>query len=244
MSVGFGLDTTAWRRTLAPLLLPAAATALVLWLVADPTYRFPLLALLLPLHVRGAAVGLGVAAHASKTRLLFEAIGFAGFVAGWLLAFAVVAFGVATALFSVPVTTALLRQVLFAGASGLVLGAWFWWPWYVGDALAAWPRHGVRIATASGNRWDRLFLSWRMQRMAASGRLRWRGFGATALVIGVVVLASAMGAYDGWPARVAEGVCVLVLPALHLGLVQATQALCVLWSERGTVRAIDRGRPG
>ena len=240
----FGLDTTAWRRTLAPLLLPAAATAVVLWLVADPTYRFPLLALLLPLHVRGAAVGLGVAARGSKTRWLFEAIGFAGFVAGWLLAFAVVAFGVATALFSVPVTTALLRQVLFAGAAGLVLGAWFWWPWYVGDALAAWPRRGVRIATASGNRWDRLFLSWRMQRMAASGRLRWHGFVATGLVIGIVVLASAMGAYEGWPARAAEGICVLVLPALHLGLVGATQALCVLWSERDTVGAIGRGRLG
>ena len=235
MSLVFGLDTTAWRRTLAPLLLPAAATAVVLWLVADPTYRFPLLALLLPLHVRGAAVGLGVAARASKTRLLFEAIGFAGFVAGWLLAFAALAFGAAVALFSVPVTTALLRQVLFVGAAGLVLGAWFWWPWYVGDALAAWPRHGVRIATASGNRWDRLLLSWRMRRMAASGRLRWRGFGGTALAIGVVVLASAMGAYDGWPARGVEGLCVLVLPALHLGLVRAAQALCVLWSERGTI---------
>ena len=231
----FGLDTTAWRRTLAPLLPPAAATAAVLWLVADPTYRFPLLALLLPLHVRGAAVGLGVAARASKARLLFEAIGFAGFVAGWLLAFAALAFGAAVALFSVPVTTALLRQVLFVGAAGLVLGAWFWWPWYVGDALAAWPRHGVRIATASGNRWDRLLLSWRMRRMAASGRLRWRGFGGTALAIGVVVLASVMGAYDGWPARSVEGLCVLVLPALHLGSVGATQALCVLWSERGTI---------
>ncbi len=217
------------------MLLPAGATAVVLWLVADPTYRFPLLALLLPLHVRAAAVGLGVAARASKARLLFEAVGFAGFVAGWLLAFAAVAFGVAVALFSVPATTELLRQVLFVGAAGLVLGTWFWWPWYVGDALAAWPRRGVRIATASGNRWDRLFLSWRMQRMAASGRLRWRGFGATALVIGVVVLASAMGAYEGWPARAAEGICVLVLPALHVGLVGATQALCVLWSERGTI---------
>ena len=118
------------------------------------------------------------------------------------------AFGVATALFSVPVTTALLRQVLFAGAAGLVLGAWFWWPWYVGDALAAWPRHGVRVATASGNRWDRLFLSWRMQRMATSGRLRWRGFVATGLVIGIVVLASAMGAYKlAGPRR--RGICVL-----------------------------------
>ena len=121
-----------------------------------------------------------------------------------------------------------------------MLGAWFWWPWYVGDALAAWPRHGVRIATASGNRWDRLFLSWRMQRMAASGRLRWHGFVATGLVIGIVVLASAMGAYEGWPARGVEGFCVLVLPALHLGAVGATQALCVLWSERGTVRMPDR----
>ena len=229
------MDMSAWRRALVPLLLPTAAAALVLWLVADPTYRFPLLALLLPLHVRGAAAGLGVAAGGSKARWFFEAVGFAGFVAGWLVAFAAVAFGVAVALLSVPVTTALLRQTLFVGAAGLVLGAWFWWPWYVGDALAAWPRHGVRIATASGNRWDRLFLSWRMQRMAASRRLRWRGFGATGLVIGVVVLASAIGAYEGWPARGIEGVCVLALPALHLAAVASAHALCVVWSERSAV---------
>ncbi|MXW13607.1 MAG: hypothetical protein F4Z76_01605, partial [Rhodothermaceae bacterium] len=202
MGAPFGLETSAWRDAIVPLLPPTAAAALVLWLVADPTYRFPLLTLLLPLHVHGAAAGLGVAAHGSKARWFFEAVGFAGFAAGWLLAFAAVAFGVAVALFSVPVTTALLRQTLFVGAAGLLLGAWFWWPWYVGDALAAWPRHGVRIATASGIRWDRLFLSWRMQRMAASGRLRWRGFGATGLVIGVVVASSAMGAYEGWPARI------------------------------------------
>lgn len=235
MGVAFGVDTSAWRGALVPLLPATAAAALVLWLVADPTYRFPLLTLLLPLHVRGAAVGLGVAAGGSKTRWFFEAVGFAGFVAGWLLAFAAVAFGVAVALFSVPVTTALLRQALFVGAAGLLLGAWFWWPWYVGDALAGWPRHGVRIATASGNRWDRLFLSWRMQRMAASGRVRWRGFGATGLVIAVVVVASAMGAYEGWPARVVEGICVLVLPALHVAAVAAAHALCVVWSERSAV---------
>lgn len=228
--MAFGLDTTAWRWTPVPLLLPAIATAVVLILVGDPTYRFPLLALLLPLHVRGAAVALGVEARGSKTRWLFEAIGFAGFLAGWLLAFAAVAFGVAAALLSVPVTIALLKQTLLVGAAGLVLGAWFWWPWYVGDALAAWPRHGVRIATASGNRWDRLFLSWRMQRMAASGNLRWRGFAATGLVIGVVVLASATGAYEGWPARGLEGVCILILPVLHLVAVAAANALCALWS--------------
>ena len=233
--VAFGLDTTAWRRAPVRLLLPTMATAVVLVLVGDPSYRLPLLALLLPLHVRGAAAALGVEARGSKTRRFFEAIGFAGFVAGWLLAFAAVAFGVAVAFFSVPVTTALLKQTLLVGAAGLVLGAWFWWPWYVGDALAAWPRHGVRIATVSGNRWDRLFLSWRLQRMAASGSLRWRGFAATSLVIGVVVLASATGAYEGWPARGVEGICILVLPALHLGAVAAAQALCVVWSERDRV---------
>ena len=231
----FGPGTWEWHRALRPLVVPAVASAGVLALVGDPTYRFPLLALVLPLQVRGAAAGLGVGAQGSRLRCVFEAIGFAGFVAGWLLAFSAVAFGVAVAVFSLPATTALLKQTLFVGAAGLILGAWFWWPWYVGDALAAWPRHGVRIATASGNRWDRLFLSWRMQRMAASGRLRWRGFGATGLVIAVVVLASAMGAYEGWPARVVEGICVLILPALHLAAVAAAHALCVVWSERSAV---------
>ena len=229
----FGLDAGGWHRALAPLLWPTIGTVAALGLVADPTYRFPLLALLLPLYVRAAAAGLGVAARGSKARWLFEAVGFAGFVAGWLLAFAAVAFGIAVAVFATPVTTALLKQTLFAGAAGLVLGAWFWWPWYAGDALAAWPRQGVRIATASGNRWDRLFLSWRMQRLGASGSLRWRGFAATSLVIGVVVLASTMGSYAGWMARVVEGACVLALPVLHLRLVASAQEICVLWSERG-----------
>ena len=234
-AVAFGPGTVDWRRALRPLVLPTVVSAGVLVLVSDPTYRFPLLALVLPLHIRGAASGLGLGASGSMVRGLFEAVGFAGFVAGWLLAFSAVAFGVAVAVFSLPVTTVLLKQTLFVGAGALIVGAWFWWPWYVGDVLAAWPRHGVRIATASGNRWDRLFLSWRMQRLAASGRLRWRGFGATGLVIGVVVVASAMGAYEGWPARGVEGVCVLVLPALHLAAVAAAHALCVVWSERAAL---------
>ena len=229
----FGLDAGGWRSVLGPSLWPTIGAGAVLGLVADPTYRFPLLALLLPLYVRAAAAGLGVGAPGSKARWLFEAIGFAGFAAGWLLAFAAVAFGIAVAVFTQPVTTAFLKQTLFAGVAGLVLGAWFWWPWYAGDALAAWPRQGVRIATASGNRWDRLFLSWRMQRMAGSGSLRWRGFTATSLVIGVVVLASTAGSYAGWMARVVEAACVLALPVLHLRLVASAQEICVLWSERG-----------
>ena len=233
MAVGPG--TWDWGRALRPLLLPAIASAGVLVLAGDPTYRFPLLALVLPLQVRAAAAGLGVGAPGSKVRWLFEALGFAGFVAGWLLAFAAVAFGIAVAAFSLPVTTALVKQALFVGAAALVVGAWFWWPWYVGDALSAWPRHGVRIATASGNRWDRLFLSWRMQRMAASGRLRWRGFATTGLVIAVVVLASTMGAYEGWLARLAEAACVLTLPVLHLHAVASAHALCTLWAQRDAI---------
>ena len=233
MAVGPG--TWDRGRALRPLILPAIASAGVLVLVGDPTYRFPLLALVLPLHVRGAALGLGLGAPGSRVRRLFEAVGFAGFVTGWLLAFSAVAFGIAVAAFSLPVTTALLKQTLFVGAAGLVLGAWFWWPWYVGDALSAWPRHGVRIATASGNRWDRLFLSWRMQRMAASGRLRWRGFAATGLVVAVVVLASAAGAYGGWLARLVEAASVLALPVLHLHAVASAHALCTLWGQRDAI---------
>ena len=233
MAIGPG--TWDWGRALRPLILPAIASAGVLVLVGDPTYRFPLLALVLPLQVRAAAMGLGVGVPGSRVRRLFEAVGFAGFVAGWLLAFAAMAFGIAVAAFSLPVTTALLKQTLFVGAAGLVVGAWFWWPWYVGDVLDAWPRHGVRIATASGNRWDRLFLSWRMQRLAASGRLRWRGFAATGLVIAVVVLASAAGAYGGWLARLVEAACVLALPVLHLHAVAAAHALCTLWAQRDAI---------
>ena len=217
---------------LAPLVLPTVLAVIVVCVFRDPTYRFPLLALLLPWLLRGAAQVLGVQKRMSGARWLFVTLGFAGFAIGWLLVIAVLGFGLIVALFSVPPSSALLKQTSFWAAGGVVLAAWFWWPWYARDVLARWPMHAVRIWTSSGNRWDKLFIGWRMQRMAESGSVRWRGFGATALVIALVMAATAAGAYDGLSVRVAEVGCVASLPFLHLVIVREADALCGQWAER------------
>ena len=219
-------------RDRAHLVFPIALAVIVVLLFRDPTYRFPLLALLLPFFLLGGARALGVQKRTSAARLLFGTLGFAGFAVGWLLAFAVIGFGLAVALFSVTPSGQLLKQSSFWAASGLVLAAWFWWPWYAREVLARWPRHHVRVWTSSGNRWDRLYVAWRMQRLAESGSVRWRGFGATAGVIVLVMLATAAGAYDGLHVRVAEVGCVALLAPLHLVIVREADAICGLWSDR------------
>ncbi len=217
---------------LAQLVLPTALAVIVVCVFRDPTYRFVLLALLLPFFLLGGARALGVQRRISGVRWLFGTLGFAGFAVGWLLAFAVLGFGLVVALFSVAPSGQLLKQSSFWAAAGLVLAAWFWWPWYARDALARWPRHGVRIWTSSGNRWDRLYIAWRMQRMAESGSVRWRGFAATTGVIGLVMISTSAGAFDGWLFRAGEVACVALLPWLHLVIVGQADALCGIWSRR------------
>ena len=219
-------------RALAPLVLPMALAAIILFVFRDPTYRFPLLALLLPLFLRGAAHVLGVHKRTSVVRWLFSTFGFAAFAVGWLLTFAILGFGLIVALFPVSPSAELLKQSSFCAAAGLVLAAWFWWPWYARDVLARWPMHGVRIWTSSGNRWDRRYIAWRMQRMAESGSVRWRGFGATASVIVLVMVSTAAGTYDGLLARGVEAGCILLLPLLHLVVVAEADVVCGLWSKR------------
>ena len=218
-------------RALALLVPPTALAVIVLFFLRDPTYRFPLLALLLPVFLRGAAHVLGVHKRTSVVRWLFSTFGFAAFAVGWLLTFAILGFGLIVALFPVSPSAELLKQSSFCAAAGLVFAAWFWWPWYARDVLARWPMHGVRIWTSSGNRWDRLYIAWRMQRMAESGSVRWRGFGATALVIALVMVSTASGTYEGLLARGVEVVCILLLPLLHLVIVGEADVVCGLWSK-------------
>ena len=221
--------TIAVRHLAGPTALAGAFTVLV----ADPTYRFPLVALVLPMFLRGAARALGVAKDTtddSKVGRAFALLGFAGFVIGWLLVFAILAFTVAVGFFSVAGTADILKVAMVLAAVGFVVAAWFWWPWYVRDELANWPRHDVRVWTSSSNRWDRLYVSWRMQQLAAAGELRWRGFGAMcALVVGVFGLA-AIGAYDGVLARGTEVILVLLLPVSHVYVVREADALCTRWT--------------
>lgn len=225
-------------RKLHPLAAPTALAAAFVFLAYDPTYRFPLIALLLPMFVRGAARALGVGKDTtddSKAGRLFVLLGFAGFVVGWLLVFAILAFTVAVGIFSMEGTTDILKVAMVLAAAGFMVAAWFWWPWYPRDELANWPRHDVRVWTSSSNRWDRVYLSWRMQQLAAAGELRWRGFGATCALVAAVFALAALGAYAGILARLADVALVLLLPTLHIVIVRDTDALCTRWKggERG-----------
>ena len=218
----------------APLALPTALAVLFTVMFHDPTYRFPMLVLLLPLFLRKAAAVLGVGKSTvgeSKVGLVFSFLGFTGFVLGWLLVFALVIFTVAVGIFSLPGEEVLEASALLAGL-GFVVVAWFWWPWYARDVLANWPDTGVRIWTSSSNRWERLFLAWRMREMAASQRLRTKGFAGVALTVVVVFSSVAVGVVDDVWARAMEVAMVAALPVLHLAIVSDTNALCVHWEER------------
>ena len=221
--------TKAVRHLAAPTALAGAFT----FLVFDPTYRFPLIAFLLPMFLRGAAQALAVGkdtADESRVGRFFVMVGFAGFLVGWLLVFALLVFGVAVGVFSMDGSADIVKFAMMLAATGFVLAAWFWWPWYVRDELANWPRHDVRVWTASSNRWDRLDLSWRMQQLAESGDLRWRGFGATAGVVVFVFALAAVGSYEGVLPRMAEVALVSMLPFAHAFVVREANALCERWN--------------
>jgi len=223
------LPTKAVRHLAAPTVLAGVFT----FLVSDPTYRFPLIAFVLPMFLRGAAKALEVGKDTtddSRVGRFFVMVGFAGFVVGWLLVFAILAFTAAVGLFSVSGSADILKVAMTLAALGFVVAAWFWWPWYVRDELASWPRHDVRVWTSSSNRWDRLYLSWRMQQFAESADLRAHGFMATAGVVLCVFALAAVGAYTGLLARGAEVVLVLALPVAHAFVVQKANALCERWT--------------
>ena len=223
------LTPRALRHLAPPTVLAGAFT----FLVSDPTYRFPLIAFVLPMFVRGAAKALDVGkdtADDSRIGRFFVMVGFAGFVVGWLLVFAILAFTAAVGLFSVSGSADVLKVAMVLAAVGFAVAAWFWWPWYVRDELASWPRHDVRVWASSSNRWDRLHLSWRMQQFAESGELRWQGFAAVVGVVVCVFALAAMGAYNGLLARGAEVVLVLLLPIVHARTVRQANRLCTRWT--------------
>lgn len=216
-------------------MVPVALAVLVIVVLRDPTYRFPVLAFLLPLFLRGAASAAGIynrGTRPSLTARVFSTLGFAGFIVGWLLTFAVIGFVIAVGVFGGEPSGDLLKRIMFVAAAGLILVAWSLWPWYAREVLANWPRRDVRIWTSSGNRWDRVFTARRLQQMAASGAIRWRGFGATALVVMCLVVLAAVGVDDGIVARLAEAGALLLLPPAHVMIVLEAHALCDRWTER------------
>ena len=238
---------SAIRHLAPPTVLAGAFTVLV----SDPTYRFPLIAFVLPMFVRGAAKALDVGKDTtddSRVGRFFVMVGFSGFVVGWLLVFAILVFTAAVGLFSVSGSADVLKVAMVLAAAGFAVAAWFWWPWYVRDELASWPRQPVRVWASSSNRWDRLYLSWRMQQFAESGELRWRGFVATVGAVACVFALAATGAYAGFLARAAEVLLVLALPLAHAFLVREADALCQRWNagrpdESGTGRAAMPAAP-
>ena len=229
------LFTSLRPRALLPLVVPVALAVLVVVVFRDPTYRFPVLAFLLPIFLRGAAAAAGIydrGGRPSFTARVFSTLGFAGFVVGWLLTFAVVGFVIAVGVFDGEPSGDLLEGIMLVAAAGLVLAAWFLWPWYAREVLANWPRQDVRIWTSSGNRWDRVFTGWRLQQMAAAGAIRWRGFGATALVVACLVVLAAVGVTHGVVARLAEVAALVLLIPAHLVIVLEAHALCDRWAAR------------
>ena len=226
-------------RTLLPFLVPVALAGLAILLLRDPTYRFPLLAFSLPFFLRGAATAVGLYDRRTKPSMaarVFSTLGFAGFVVGWLLTFAVVGFAFAVGVLSREPSGDLLELLMFIAAGELVVVAWFLWPWYAREVLSNWARREVRIWTSSGNRWDRLSLAWRLQKMAESGGIRWRGFGATALVVASLMVLAAVGVGDGVVPRLTEVVALLLLPPLHMTIVLEANTLCNRWAERTSER--------
>ena len=238
-SLGSNPATLLKPRTILPFLVPVALAGLTILLLRDPTYRFPLLAFSLPFFLRGAATAVGLNDRRPKSSIaarVFSTLGFAGFVVGWLLTFAVVGFALAVGVLSREPSGDLLKLLMFIAAAELVVVAWFLWPWYAREVLWNWTRRDVRIWTSSGNRWDRLSLAWRLQQkqMAESGGIRWRGFGATALVVASLMVLAAVGVSDGVAARLAEVAVLLLLPPLHMTIVVSANALCNRWAERAS----------
>lgn len=214
------------------LAVPTALSLIIITLFHDPTYRFPFLTLVLPMFLRGAAIVLGVnrADEPSRTQRFFATLGFAGFAVGWLLMFGLLAFTVLVMLLSFPGTGTIIALCLSFGGFGLILAAAFWWPWYARDVLEQWPRSASRIWTESSNRWQRLFLTWRMQKMRGKA-LRLKGFTLLAGVIIVTMSLTILGAYQGTIPRIADILLIALLPPLHLQIVKTTHKVCTLWQE-------------
>ena len=213
--------------------VPTALALAIVTLFHDPTYRFPFLTLVLPMFLRGAAIALGVnrsTEEPSRAERFFSTLGFAGFAIGWLLMFGLSAFTVLVMLLSLPGTGTVIALCLSFGGFGFILAAAFWWPWYARDVLEHWPRSASRIGTQSSNRWQRLFLTWRMQQMRGRA-LRLQGFGYLSGTIVVVMALTILGAYDGIAPRLADILLIALLTPLHLLTVKATHEVCTLWQE-------------
>ncbi|MDA0789840.1 MAG: hypothetical protein O2780_10335 [Proteobacteria bacterium] len=221
-------------RLLVSLGIPTVATALIVTLVWDPTLRYPLVALMLPAFLRGAASALGIyEVRESRTIWVVRSLGTMAFFVGWTLAFSIVGYMVAVGVFGFEASNLVMkRAIVVASLLGFGTSAWFLWPYYARDVVSAWPIEDQRIWVSSSNQWDQVFRAYRLRAMARSGPLRLIGFGATLGVVVAVFGLTVLGAYEGTGARVTEALLVLLLPALHYGIVLETHLLSVKWREQ------------
>jgi hypothetical protein len=219
-------------RYLSAFLLPALLTAGLTILVFDPLFRYFFVLALLPAYQRGAALTLGVyeAPVVSRSGWLFKSLGVAALYFGWTLIFAIVSFTVAVGVLDFDESSEVMKRSILLGAVGFLLAAWFWWPYYARDVLMLWPKNDSRIFVKASNHWDELFRSYRLQQIAELGSTQWIGFGSTSALILVVMMTTVLGAYEGVLARIAEITCAaILLPAIHLLIVQRANQLCERW---------------
>ncbi len=228
---------------LVPFWIPVMLALAVVLIVDDPTERYPLLGIVLPLFLRGAAIVLGLydrSDSGSKLHWVLNMFRFAIFIVGWTLILAIVSVAIAVSILSLELTTLVMKRAILLSASGFIMAAWLWWPNYAKAVLPEWPWHDVRIWVQSSNRWDLVLRSFRMRQAAKESNTWWRGFfGVTGLVVLIMTL-STLGVYRGAIVVVMEllGV-ILLLPILHLVIVAQGHKLCIAWTKVQSVAVAE-----
>jgi hypothetical protein len=142
-------------RLLGAFLGPMAGTVAVLLVVDDPTYRLPLLVLMLPLYQRGAGIAIGIYELSGEGRLtrLLSQIRFALMVCGWTLIFGI-AWMMLLGFAGKPLTPEVSKISMLLTSVCYVVAGWFWWPYYARPVLAEWPKSAGRIYVKSSRRFD------------------------------------------------------------------------------------------
>lgn len=220
-----------------------ASSSAIAWL-DDPVYRFLILVLSLPLHVRGAAITIGLELPRTARgglRWTHYVLSFAGMVAGWLIAFAALGSVVMT-LVGVALTTEAVKALFLAGPLGFIAAAWRWWPYYARFVLSAWPSQEGRIHVRAGNAWDAALTAQRMAPRSLKDPVRGRGFlGVTSVVMLVVGLAAAGALQSPITAGLDIVAAAFLLPLIHVVIVRAAEELSAI-SSAGAASSLRRCR--
>lgn len=225
-------DSATPSRILAAFAPAVALSSVVVWL-DDPMYRFLILVLSLPLHVRGAAITVGLELPRTARgglRWTHYLLSFTGMVAGWLIAFAVLGSVVMT-LAGVTLTTDAVKALALVGSFGFIAAAWRWWPYYARVVLSSWPSQEGRIRVRASNAWDAALTAQRMAPHSLTERDRGRGFlGVTSVVVLVVGVAAAGAMQSPITAGLDIVAAAILLPLIHVVIVRAADEFCRAWT--------------